>query len=76
MANKIDEVWYSYNAKGKKIPPYKSMFKKEKKRTLLGRIWHTYKSNWMEITGTIVFGLVLGIGLMWVMVHILAEIMY
>ena len=76
MANKIDEVWYAYNAKGKKIPPYKSMYKTEKKRTLLGRVWHTYKSNWMEITGLILFGTAVAVGLMVVMVHILAEIIH
>ena len=48
MAKKIDEVWYSYNAKGKKIPPYKSA-KAPKRKGLFGRILHAYKQNWMEI---------------------------
>jgi hypothetical protein len=76
MANKIDEVWYAYNAKGKKIPPYKSMYKTGKKKTLFGRMWHTYKANWMEITGIAIFAPVIIFGIMYVMIHALAAIMY
>jgi|21_taG_2_1085346.scaffolds.fasta_scaffold31572_2 hypothetical protein len=76
MANRIDEVWYAYNAKGKKIPPYKSMFKQQKKRSLVGRIWHTYRSNWKEITGLIVFGIAITAGLMIVIIHITAAIIH
>jgi len=76
MANKIEEVWYAYNAKGKKIPPYKNMFNQQKKRSLIGRMWHTYKSNWMEITGIAIFAPVIIFGLMYVIVHALAAIMY
>ena len=75
MANKIKEVWYAYNAKGKKIPPYKSS-KQSKPRTLIGRLWHTYKMNWIEITALVIFLPVLMFGVMYVMIHALAAIMY
>ncbi len=75
MANKINEVWYSYNAKGKKIPPYKSA-KAPKRKGLIGRMWHTYKANWIEITGIAIFAPVIIFGIMYVMIHALAAIMY
>ena len=75
MAKKINEVWYSYNAKGKKIPPYKSA-QAPKRKGLFGRILHTYKENWMEITGLIIFLPILIMGLMYVIVNVLVNLMY
>tara|TARA_R110002020_G_scaffold58049_1_gene159367 strand:+ start:213 stop:440 length:228 start_codon:yes stop_codon:yes gene_type:complete len=75
MANKINEVWYSYNAKGKKIPPYKSATA-PKRKGLISRMWHTYKANWIEITGIAIFAPVIIFGIMYVMIHALAAIMY
>ena len=49
MAKRIDEVWYAYNAKGIKIPPYKSRITKKVNNSLLGRIWQTVKENWSSI---------------------------
>ena len=75
MAKKINEVWYSYNAKGKKIPPYKSA-KAPKRKGLFGRLLHTYKENWMEITGLMIFLPILIMGLMYVIVNVLVNLMY
>ena len=49
MAKRIDEVWYAYNAKGIKIPPYKSRIIKKVNNSLLGRVWQTFKENWSSI---------------------------
>ena len=63
MANKIDEVWYAYNAKGIKIPPYKSRIIKKVNNSLLGRVWQTFKENWssiiLSILGVGVAGLII-----------------
>tara|TARA_R110002020_G_scaffold140188_4_gene311513 strand:- start:15 stop:233 length:219 start_codon:yes stop_codon:yes gene_type:complete len=56
MANKIDEVWYAYNAKGQKIPPYKSSYKNRRPRTLIGRVWQMFKENWIGIISTMFIG--------------------
>ena len=63
MANKINEVWYCYNAKGNKIPPYKSNYVHQQPRTLLGRVWCMCKENWymlliyLALIGAIMFGM-------------------
>ena len=49
MAKRIDEVWYAYNAKGIKIPPYKSRITKKVNNSLLGRIWQPITSQLSSI---------------------------
>ena len=56
MAKKINEVWYAYNAKGQKIPPYKSTYTDRGPKTLIGRVWKTFKQNWIEFTISIIVG--------------------
>tara|TARA_R110001583_G_scaffold120648_1_gene271932 strand:+ start:1854 stop:2072 length:219 start_codon:yes stop_codon:yes gene_type:complete len=67
MAKRIDEVWYAYNAKGVKIPPYKSRIIKKVNNSLLGRVWQTFKENWTSIILTIMFGTGLFIAIMYAM---------
>ena len=72
MANKIDEVWYAYNAKGQKIPPYKSSYKNIRPRTLIGRIWHVFKENWVGIISTMLIGGVIMAALIYAMLQLLS----
>ena len=68
MAKKINEVWNPYNAKGQKIQPYKSNYNNDgSPKTLIGRIWHTFKENWIELTITIIMAMVLIFALMYAM---------
>ena len=55
MAKRIDEVWYAYNAKGIKIPPYKSRMTKRVNNSLIGRVWRMFKDNWSTIILTMLF---------------------
>lgn len=71
MAKRIDEVWYAYNAKGQKIPPYKSNYTNKGPKTLIGRIWHTFKENWINITLSMVSVVIVMMVLMYVMYQIL-----
>mgnify|MGYP003638923987 CR=1 FL=1 len=64
MANKINEVWYCYNAKGKKTAPYKSNYIK--------RTWIMFKENWGMIILTVMFGSGLFIALMYAMLMLLS----
>tara|TARA_R100000995_G_C3484584_1_gene126376 strand:+ start:1806 stop:2024 length:219 start_codon:yes stop_codon:yes gene_type:complete len=65
MAKKINEVWYAYNAKGQKIPPYKSTYTDRGPKTLIGKMWKVYKQNWIELTVTFIVGILILSALMY-----------
>lgn len=71
MANKINEVWYAYNAKGVKIPPYKSRVTKKLSNSLICRVWMMFKHNWIEITLSISFGVVVFSALIYALIKLL-----
>jgi|TARA_R110001583_G_scaffold144528_1_gene296478 hypothetical protein len=67
MAKRIDEVWYAYNAKGVKIPPYKSKITKRTSNSLASKVWMLFKENWTSIILTVMFGAGLFIAIMYAM---------
>ena len=72
MAKRIDEVWYAYNAKGIKIPPYKSRITKKVNNSLIGRVWRMFKDNWRNIILTMLFGSGLLLASMYIMLMLLS----
>lgn len=71
MAKRIDEVWYAYNAKGVKIPPYKSKVTKRISNSLVSRVLRMFKSNGLEIVLSISFGLLIFSALIFALIKLL-----
>jgi hypothetical protein len=72
MANRINEVWYCYNAKGKKIPPYKSSYVHQKTKTLIGKVWCMFKENWLSVIMTLTVASIVMGALIYAMFMLLA----
>tara|TARA_R110000744_G_scaffold202061_5_gene321067 strand:+ start:3380 stop:3598 length:219 start_codon:yes stop_codon:yes gene_type:complete len=72
MAKRIDEVWYAYNAKGVKIPPYKSKVTKRVSNSLACRVWILFKENWTDIVLTMLFGSGIILASMYIMLMLLS----